>query len=324
MIRENVPRLWFPPLTDYRADGSLDFPRMEQRLARVYPWCRGVLVPGSTGDGWLLSQTQQEEIVRRFLKGFSFGRFRLFLGALLPTVEETKAAVTRWCSVLRECAGAEEDRAAMAALGVEGFVVCLPHGAEAEDAQRAALEELLSLGLPTAFYQLPQVTGALASPALVASLAERYPNLLFAKDSGGGDELACSGLLGGRLMLLRGAEGDPTALLRGPSPAYDGLLLSTVNCFPEEYAALVAGTGDYGAYGKVIGRVFDAAARAPVSNAFSDANRAMDHVLYWGKKTLEQPAPLCIGGVPLPMELVETAYRAMEQEDLVPDTGYGR
>lgn len=323
MLLNEFPRLWFPPLTYYRADGTLDFDRMEQMLARVHPHCRGVLVPGSTGDGWILPEAEQEAIVRRFLKGFSFGRFRMFLGALKPTAADTKAAVARWCEILREVSGEAEDAGAMAALGVDGFVICAPNGVQDPAAQETALAEVLELGLPMAFYQLPQVTGVLVEPALVAALAERYPNLILGKDSGGGDELAKSRLLSRRLMLLRGAEGDPTAMLRGEGAVYDGLLLSTVNCFPAEYDALLAGTGSFGAFGEVIAETFAAAGAAPVSNAFSDANRAMDHVLYCGKKTLERPAPLCIGGRPLPMDLVALAYGAMERRGLVPETGYG-
>lgn len=323
MLLNDFPRLWFPPLTYYKADGSLDLERMEQMLARVHPYCQGVLVPGSTGDGWILPEAEQEAIVRRFLKGFGFGRFRMFIGALKPTAADTKAAIARWCGILREVSGQADDAQAMEALGVAGFVICAPNGVQDPAAQEAALSEVLDLGLPTAFYQLPQVTGVLVDPALVAALAERYPNLILGKDSGGGDEMAKSRLLSSRLMLLRGAEGDPTAMLRGAEPVYDGLLLSTVNCFPAEYDALLAGTGEFGAFGEVIAETFAAAAEAPVSNAFSDANRAMDHVLYHGKKTLEQPAPLCIGGKPLPMELVKLAYDAMDRRGLVPETGYG-
>lgn len=323
MLLKEFPRLWFPPLSYYREDGSLDFPRMDRMLAKVHPYCQGVLVPGSTGDGWVLPQAEQEAIVRHFLAGFSFGRFRMFLGALLPTTEQTKASIARWCEILREISDERQDRDAMDALSVAGFVICVPNGMTDPAAQERALAEVLDLGLPTAFYQLPQVTGALVEPALIADLAARYPNLILGKDSGGGDELANSRLLSDRLMLLRGAEGDPTELVGGAAPVYDGLLLSTVNCFPAEYAALLAGTGTFGVFGEVIDEVFEAAAVSPVSNAFSDANRAMDHVLYYGREALNKPAPCCIGGKPLPESLIQLAYAAMDKRGLVPETGYG-
>ncbi|MCI2055974.1 MAG: dihydrodipicolinate synthase family protein [Oscillibacter sp.] len=322
MLREQFPRLWFPPLTYYRADGSLDFARMDAMLARVYPHCQGVLIPGSTGDGWILPEKDQEAIVRHFLAGFSFGRFRMLLGALKGDTAQTISAIRRWCEILRETSGLTDDAAAMAALGVEGFVICVPNGMTDSAAQEAALGEVLELGLPTAFYQLPQITGALVAPEVVSRLADYFSNLILGKDSGGGDEMAQSGLLKDKLMLLRGAEGDPTALLN--AGCYDGLLLSTVNSFPAEYDALLQGTGTFGAFGEVISLLFDAAAKAPISNAFSDANRAIDHAMYYGSNTLQAPAPLCIGGKPLPMALVQLAVDALSSRDLLPAKGYGK
>lgn len=324
MLRKSFPRLWFPPLTYYKESGEPDFDRMDEMLRKVHPFCQGALVPSSTGDGWVLPEAEQEAVVRHFLKGFPFGRFSLFLGALKPDAEATKAAVRRWCGLLREVSGADSDEDALVSLGVAGFVICIPHGMQGPAQQRAALADVLDLGLPTAFYQLPQVTGALVDPEIIAELAAEYPNLIVCKDSGGGDELAASRLLSQKLTLLRGAEGDPTAMVRGEAPIYDGLLLSTVNCFPKEYADLLSGPGEFGGFGEVIGEVFAAAAEAPISNAFSDANRAMDHVLYWGADAMERPMPVCFGGKRLPKELVQKAYDAMRVRGLVPGTGYGK
>lgn len=323
MLRENFPRLWFPPLSYYRESGEPDFDRMDEMLKKVHPYCQGALVPSSTGDGWVLPEEQQEAVVRHFLQGFPFGRFSLFLGALKPDAEATKTAIRHWCELLQEVSGQEDDKKALAALSVAGFVICVPHGMHDPARQKAALSSVLELGLPLAFYQLPQVTGALVAPEVIAELAETYGNLIVCKDSGGGDELASSRLLSDRLMLLRGAEGDPTEMVRSAAPIYDGLLLSTVNCFPAEYAALLDGTGRFGAFGEVIEQLFAAAAKAPISNAFSDANRAMDHVLYYGADAMERPMPLCIGGKPLPKALVQQAFDAMKARGLVPTEGYG-
>jgi dihydrodipicolinate synthase/N-acetylneuraminate lyase len=67
---------------------------------------------------------------------------------------------------------------------------------------------VFGLGLPTALYQLPQVTGNTMAPELVAGLAERFSNLLLFKDSDGRDEVALSGQMPAEVTLLRGAEGD--------------------------------------------------------------------------------------------------------------------
>lgn len=309
---QGLPTLWFPPLTFYREDGSIDFDRTDEMLARVYPYSQGVLVPGSTGDGWILDQAQQEEIVRHYLKGFPFGRFHIMIGALKPTPEETISAMNRWCEIIREEAGIEEITPAMDKVGVTAFVVCARNGENSAEKQLKDLSKILDLGLPAAFYQLPQVTGVTVQPEVILDLADKYPNLIFAKDSGGGDELSLSRLLKDRLMLMRGAEGDPSEFIGGEDPVYDGLLLSTANCFPQVYADMLQGKKrDFAPYGEIIDKVFSAASKDPVSNAFSDANRAMEHVLYYGKSSLNVPLPVGIGGKRLRRELVELAEEVM-------------
>ena len=57
----------------------------------------------------------------------------------------------------------------------------------------AALSDVLSLGLPTAMYQIPQVTENVMRPELVASLARRFGNFILFKDSSGADDVAKDG-----------------------------------------------------------------------------------------------------------------------------------
>ena len=87
------PTLWFPPLTYYKEGGVIDTEAMTEALSEIYPYSKGVLVPGSTGDGWVLSEDKQEMLVRFFLKGFDFGRFSMMIGALKPTADDTIAAI---------------------------------------------------------------------------------------------------------------------------------------------------------------------------------------------------------------------------------------
>ena len=299
------PALWFPPLTYYKAEGVIDTERMTEALEEIYPFCRGVLVPGSTGDGWVLSEEKQEMLVRFFLKGFPFGRFSVMIGALKPDADKAILAIRRWCRILREMSGKEDDREAMRALDVKAFVFCVPAGLKDRENQLHEMGRILELGLPMAFYQLPLVTGVSVLPEVIRELADRYENLIIAKDSGGKDEMAKSGILKDRLMLLRGAEGDPTELIRGEDAIYDGLLLSTVNCFAKELSQLMQGERDYSGFGTVIGEVFDAADN-PVSNAFSDSVRAICHAKQYGEKAESVPA-WCFNGRALPKEFIRTA-----------------
>src|SRR2546422_147177 len=50
----------------------------------------------------------------------------------------------------------------------------------------------------------------------------------------GADRVASSGLKLGRVVLLRGAEGDYARWLKAAGGPYDGFLLSTANCFGRE------------------------------------------------------------------------------------------
>ena len=50
-----VPQLWCPPLTHYLSSGEIDSARIAAHLRFISPWVKGLLVPGSTGDGWELT-----------------------------------------------------------------------------------------------------------------------------------------------------------------------------------------------------------------------------------------------------------------------------
>ena len=126
------PDLWFPPLTYYSEGGVIDYDQMNEALESIYPYSKGALVPGSTGDGWVLSQEQQEDLVRFFLRGFGFGRFSMMIGALKPTAEETIASVRRWCEILCEESGCDDPVSAMQDLDVKAFVFCVPAGSAEE------------------------------------------------------------------------------------------------------------------------------------------------------------------------------------------------
>lgn len=305
------PTLWFPPLTYYKEGGVIDTEAMTEALSEIYPYSKGVLVPGSTGDGWVLSEDKQEMLVRFFLKGFDFGRFSMMIGALKPTADDTIAAIAKWCSIICEETGISDQAEAMAKMDVKAFVFCVPTGVNDRETQIREMSRVLDLGLPMAFYQLPLVTGVTVDPAVIAELAAKYDNLIVAKDSGGKDEMAKSGLLGDRLMLLRGAEGDPSDMILGDTPIYDGLLLSTVNCFAREHRELMDGKRDYNGYGDVISEVFAAAAE-PVSNAFSDSVRAICYAKKYGKAAIDMPQ-WCYNGEKLSEEFATKTIESLER-----------
>jgi hypothetical protein len=62
----------------------------------------------------------------------------------------------------------------------------------------------------------------------------------------------------------------------------------------------------------------------PAANPFTNANKILDHVLAYGRESLNQPPPYVRGGHQLPQHFVERAYELLVQCDLVPARGYLR
>lgn len=132
------------------------------------------------------------------------------------------------------------------------------------------------------------------------------------------------------LGLLRGAEGDYTAMLK-PEGGYDGLLLSTANTFGPQLRALMeqvqAGQREEAKRGsdeltQLTRALFAAAQETLGGNAFSNANRAVDHILAYGRGWRQQPLPLLISGAQLPDALATRTAELLEKAGLPPETGY--
>src|SRR6476659_9049947 len=82
LFPEGVPQLWCPPLTHYGASGQIDESRIAAHLRFISPWVRGVLVPGSTGDGWELSEAEADKLLGIVLKLAPQLKYRVLIGAL--------------------------------------------------------------------------------------------------------------------------------------------------------------------------------------------------------------------------------------------------
>src|SRR2546423_245670 len=55
---QNPPALWCPSLTHYDSAGKIDGKRIAAHLAHLSPYVKGFLIPGSTSDGWELSESE--------------------------------------------------------------------------------------------------------------------------------------------------------------------------------------------------------------------------------------------------------------------------
>jgi hypothetical protein len=185
--------------------------------------------------------------------------------------------------------------------------------------------------MPTAIYQLPQVTQNEMTPELVADLARRYPNFILFKDTSGADHVALSGQKLENVFLVRGAEGDYVRWLKAARGPYDGFLLSTANCFAREFHQIVedlAGRRVKAAremserLTACINEVFGIVTGLPHGNPFANANKAMDHFFAYGFRAEAAPPPRLHAGVCLPPEVIRATGESLTRHGLMPEKGY--
>lgn len=332
LFPRGIPQLWCPALTHFKAAREPDAERIRRHLAHVAPHARGILVPGSTGEGWEMTDEDISGLLLTVLEAARENGVHLLVGVLkteMGDVLECVESTIKWF-VRRTRAQAAE--AALARSGVVGFTVCPPKGAELSQEQiRDALSSLLKLGLPTALYQLPQVTRNEMAPETVKELAHRFPNFYLFKDTSGEDRVAKADLDLGGVFLVRGAEGNYAGWTREGGGPYDGLLLSTANVFARELHRIL----DLLAAGRtqqarelserleaVVNPCFEVVADVPTGNAFTNANKALDQVMAYGSGALDREPPMLYSGVRLPRRFVERAADLLHQQGLHPGTGY--
>jgi len=332
MVGEEIPRLWCPPLTHYTADGSIDQTRMAAHWRFMTPHVKSFLVPGSTGDAWEMQDAEVRAVVDLALMLAEETETRLLLGALKEDASATRRGIEELLVTLLAKTGEDDPVKAMRASRVCGFVVCPPGGsALTQREMEAGLERVLDLGLPTALYQLPQMTDNEMSPSLVARLADHHANLILFKDSSGDDRVAL-GTDGPRgLFLTRGAEGRYAQWLQEGGGSYDGLLLSTANCFPGELRAVIdlleGGAIDEGValsdrLTQAVEQVFTLVGDIPDGNPFANANKAMDHYRAFGADGRTALPPRLHAGTVIPKEILLKTGDVLESLDLIPERGY--
>jgi dihydrodipicolinate synthase/N-acetylneuraminate lyase len=327
LFPRGIPALWCPSLTHFTDDGAIDRARMRAHLRFMIPHVRGFMLPGSTGEGWELSDREALELVALMAEEIGAVGGHLLVGALRPTAVETVRVME---AVLARLGGAGAGPPRPAGTAFCGFTVCPPTGPELTQARlQADLERVLSLGTPISLYQLPQVTQNELSAETVAALAARHSGFYLLKDTSGADRVASAGFRD--VFLVRGAEGDYARHLAGNGGRYDGFLLSTANCFGAGLARMI----DDVRQGKVAdaerfsaaltaltAELFPLAGRVGYGNAFTNANKAMDHFFAHGPDAAGLPPPLLHSGRRLPADLVEAAGAALRRHGLMPDRGY--
>jgi len=326
-----VPRLWCPPLTHYDATGAIDAVRFAAHLEHLAPNVRCFLIPGSTGDGWELSSDERRQLLALALEQVRKLKAFLLIGALHPDLDESLKLIRDDLDWLKLQTAESDAFKALASSRVCGFTICPPRGQSLTQQQiRTALSCLLDLGLPTAIYQLPQVTLNELTPDSAAELAQRHPNFLFFKDTSGSDKVTLSGKDLSGVFTLRGAEGEYARWIKSAGGPYDGFLLSSANCFARELSHIIsvdAGRVDSAhrlsqQVHTAIDQIFKLAADVPHGNAFANGNKAFDHFFAHGPDALNFPPPRLHAGASLPAGLIERAREILVRQQLLPAKGY--
>jgi dihydrodipicolinate synthase/N-acetylneuraminate lyase len=329
---DRIPRLWCPLLTHYRDDGTIDYERMSRHFDHIAPWVKGFLVPGSTGDGWALDDEQTLSVTDFAVRQARNHGIHLLLGVLRSDVRAMIRTVSAMLGTNVRQSDPEKLASSLKAKNVCGFTVCAPTGKMlAQSDIEAGLIEFLSLGMPTALYQLPQVTENEIAPETFARLVAQQANVVFFKDSSGQDRIAASAAGKGGVFMVRGAEGDYARWLKESGGPYDGFLLSTANCFARELAHLIerVEADDPGEseqisarLSAVVGEVFTLVQALPQGNPFTNANKAIDHFFAFGPNASAENGPMLHAGVRLPDAVIKATGAVLEKYLLMPETGY--
>ncbi len=332
ILPEGLPALWCPPITHYDRHGGIDRARTETHLNRIAPHVGGLLLAGSTGDGWDLPHALHREIITQGLAAARSHSLSVLVGVLRPNAREASREIIR---LARELTGAAEGLSATSLLsvrGVCGFTVCPSVGVERDpEALSDCLRALFRTGVPLALYQLPQVTGYELTPPHVASLGLEFSNFVFFIDSSGRDSVVARPPLPEDVFLLRGAEGNYSRWLSIAGGPYHGLILSSANCFARELASIVENLkkgrieearGMSARITLLMNDLFEAVAGMTVGNPFANANKATDHFMAFGPKAESTDPPSLTGGAVMPQEIIRLTGDILERHGFLPQRGY--
>ena len=329
-----VPRLWCPLLTHYRKDGTIDFDRMSAHFNHIARWVKGFLIPGSTGDGWELDDQETLKVAEFAIGQAQKHEISLLLGALKTDIETMKQTISSMLMLIgqQDMTGKKDVARLLRAKRICGFTICPAKGKALTQVEiEAGLAEILDIGMPMALYQLPQVTENEVAPETFGRLMKKYPNLVFFKDSGGQDGIATSDFDKENIFFVRGAEGDYARWLKDAGGPYEGFLLSTANCFPQELRALIENL-ERGEQKKAleiserltiaIGEVFALVQPLPCGNPFTNANKSIDHFFAFGPLAAAKEGPMLHAKVSIPDHIISATGAILTRCNLMPEKGY--
>ncbi|MFW6035294.1 MAG: dihydrodipicolinate synthase family protein [Halothermotrichaceae bacterium] len=327
---EKIPTLWCPLLTHYTDSGEIDKQRMRQHIKYLRPYVSTFLAPGSTGDGWEMEESEIQTLLDFLLDEADEQKFWLMIGVLKTGKGEALQSIKETVKRLFNNENAPTND--FVQKRICGFTVTPPKGKDLKQEEiYSELEAILESGYPTALYQLPQITENEMSPLTIQNLAEQYPNFYLMKDTSGEDKVVLSEVDTFGVFMVRGAEGNYFDWMKTDGGHYDGLLLSTANCFAAQLSDIIKysknGQNDLAnkvskKISNVAEEVFSLAADLSFGNQFTNANKLIDHHLAHGKNALKADLPMTHSGNRLPEELIKKTGVILEKYSLLPEKGY--
>ena len=314
-----IPRLWCPTLTHFSEPACPDRQRIEKHLRSLAPYVKGILVPGSTGEGWEMSDQDILGLLPSVLDIAEQLNIKVLIGVLKTDASAMVGSIGQLARFANHAA-------------TVGFTVCPPKGSELTQQEiSVALRRVLDLGYPTALYQLPQVTQNEMSSELVQSLAAEFPNFYLFKDTSGFDRVALTGLET-NVFMVRGSEKNGySQWLRETGGPYDGFLLSSANVLAKQLSSIIQllASGNRDEADRVSEKIANLVSRAfamvqdfQVGNAFTNTNKALDHHRAFGERATEFPPPLLYSGTRLPSAFIEQAAQLLREHGLQHEAGY--
>ena len=164
------------------------------------------------------------------------------------------------------------------------------------------------------FIQIAQILTSLGESTCVDN------NILIPEDGGKSN-----------IFLVRGAEGDYAEWLQESGGCYNGLLLSTANCFSTQlrkvFTLLQAGKGEEAndlsvRLTQVVNSVFGLVSNLPQGNPFTNANKAIDHFMAYGTDAEQVQPPMLHSGRRLPEQVIREVGIILGNAQLIPKKGY--
>lgn len=331
-LPEGIPELWCPMITHFEAAATPDRDRIHRHLEVLKDDVRGILIPGSTGEGWDMNDADILRLLEIVLdKTAETGQYML-IGVLKTETQAMIDSITKSVDYLIARSGGGSWSEAFVKNRVAGFTICPPSGADlSQEEITEGLEAVLSLGYPLALYQLPQITSNEMEPSTIGYLAGRYQNFFLFKDTSGEDRVAEAGRDYGGVFLVRGAEGGYSRWSKAGGGPYDGFLLSTANTFSRELMQILRDLGDgkadrarktAEAVEHAVTAMFELTAGFPSGNPFANSNKVFDHIRAWGEDAAVRPAPLLYDGARIPEEWIRRGLELLKKHAIPIRGGY--